>query len=104
MRVRYFEEPYLAGAYWLEHFESGQYYVRGPVETQGGVTFDGTIQQIGWTDRSILARVTRIYRGDSDGWYALNVSTGEIRGPLSESDIASDESLSGIRCHPPGQW
>ena len=92
----------LTGGYVLERFdENGKYYVSHGGEWSGGGTFDGTIDSIGWSDDRILAKVTRIYRGDRDGWYVLDVATGAIRGPLTEGEIDADPSLRGIACHPP---
>src|SRR5687767_1287817 len=65
----------LTGGYSLERFaENGKYYVKRGERWSGGGTFDGTIKQIGWSDDRLLAKVTRTYRGDRDGWYALDVA------------------------------
>jgi hypothetical protein len=98
-------EPRLTGGYVLEFSEDQSIcwvkHGRGSVMTSGGGTFDGTIEQIGWNDRFILAKVRRIYRGDPDGWYVLSVKSGEVRGPLSEQTIAADSTLRGIQCFDP---
>lgn len=90
----------LTGGYTLECSENGQYYVVAPGTTLdiGGV-FEGTIEMIGWNDVWILAKVNRIYDGDPDGWYALNVKTKQIRGPLRPSELKADPVLSQIQCH-----
>jgi hypothetical protein len=97
-----FDNRRLSGGYILERFESGLYYVKSDTNDRSpGGTFEGTINKIGWTADRILANVTRIYRGDPDGWYVLSVKTGEIRGPLSDGEIAADPSLRTIQCHAP---
>ncbi len=87
----------LVGEYRLERFnENGKYYLVDSKDESGGGVFDGTIDQIGWSQDWILAQVIRLYHGDANGWYALNVKTKQVTGPLSESDIKSNPALSGI--------
>jgi hypothetical protein len=88
----------------LEVFENGKYYLRhrgGTIDAGG--TFDGTVEEIGWTEEQVLARVNRLYDGDPDRWYALSVRTGNVRGPVSLDEIAADPSLRVIRAHAPGR-
>jgi len=99
-----FNSRRLPGGYSLEWFdENGKYYVTGEGSPDAGGAFDGTINQIGWKDSEILANVTRIYRGDRDGWYVLDVKTRVIRGPLSDADVAGDAMPCKIQCHPPNE-
>jgi hypothetical protein len=90
----------LSGGYYLERFDEGgtSYYVGAPgKDVNGGGVFDGTVQEIGWNDDLILARVRRIYRGDPDGWYALNVKTGQVAGPLQSSELKTSPAFSNIK-------
>ena len=90
----------LSGGYYLEQFDEGRtsYYVGAPgKEVNGGGVFDGTVQAIGWNKDWILARVRRIYRGDPDGWYLLNLKTGQVTGPLASSELMTNPALSNIR-------
>jgi hypothetical protein len=90
----------LAGGYYLERFDEGgtSYYVGAPGKSvSGGGVFDGTVQEIGWTEDWILARVRRVYRGDPDGWYVLNVKTGQIAGPLQSSELKTNSAFSKIK-------
>jgi len=90
----------LSGGYYLERFDEGgtSYYVGAPGKAlDGGGVFDGTVQEIGWNKDWILARVRRIYRGDPDGWYLLNVKTGQIAGPLQSSELKTNSALSSIK-------
>lgn len=85
--------------YRLERFdENGQYYVIAPKDLSGGGVFDGTIEQIGWNQDWILARVTRLYHGDTNGWYALDLKTKRMVGPIQESELRANPALSKIKC------
>lgn len=89
----------LSGGYYLERFDEGgiSYYVGAPGKTvNGGGVFDGTVQEIGWNQYWIIARVKRLYHGDANGWYALNVKTGQIKGPLQSSELKASPELSSI--------
>jgi len=90
----------LSGHYYLDRFDEGgtSYYVGAPGKAlDGGGVFDGTVQEVGWNKDWILARVKRIYRGDPDGWYLLNVKTGQITGPLQTSELKTNPALSNIK-------
>jgi hypothetical protein len=91
---------FACGCYKLERFqENGKYYVEHPPdEPTGGGVFDGTIEEIGWNETWILARVTRLYRGDTNGWYALNIKTKQIAGPFQ---VISNTPFAGISCVAP---
>ena len=90
----------IVGEYSLERFqENGMYYVINREDLPGGGVFDGTIQEIGWNNSWILARVTKIYHGDTNGWYALNLATKQIIGPIQESEIKTNSALLTIECH-----
>ena len=90
----------LINNYSLERFnENGMYYLVTHEDLSGGGVFDGTIQEIGWNQDWILARVTRLYHGDTNGWYALNLKTKQIIGPIRESELKTNSSLSKIECH-----
>src|SRR5258705_226805 len=57
----------LTQGYRLERFdENGKYYVIAPGDLSGGGVFDGTVEQIGWNHDWILARVIRLYHGDTN--------------------------------------
>ena len=82
----------------MEDFEdSGKFYLMADrYQKSGGGVFDGTIEEIGWDEKWIVARVKRIYHGDPDGWYAVNVQTHQVRGPLAESELKTNTELSKI--------
>ena len=93
----------LVDGYRLERFdENGMYYV---IDLEGlsggGGVFDGTIDQIGWNQNWILARVTKMYHGDTNGWYALNVKTKRVIGPVQESALSANKEWSQIKCCAP---
>lgn len=92
----------LVNGYRLERFdENGLYYVIAPGAEIGGGVFDGTVDQIGWNQKWILARVTRIYRGDTNGWYALDVNAKRVIGPLQESELKTNAEWSQVQCSSP---
>ena len=92
----------LVDRYRLERFsESGSYYViDARNHSSGGGVFDGVVDEIGWNDDWILARVRRLYHGDSNGWYVLNVRTREVKGALLPSDIKKDPVLAKLQTRP----
>ena len=88
----------------MERFqENGKYYVVTPEDLSGGGVFDGTVELIGWNHDWILARVTRLYHGDTNGWYALDVKTKQVIGPVQESELRKNAAWSKIDCHESGQ-
>ncbi|HWN96204.1 MAG TPA: hypothetical protein VNT99_14305 [Methylomirabilota bacterium] len=92
----------LTQGYKLERFdENGKYYVIAPDDWSVGGVFDGIVERIGWNQDWILARVTRLYRGDTSGWYALEVKTKRVVGPLQESELSSNKEWSQIKCYAP---
>lgn len=94
----------LTQGYRLERFdENGKYYVIAPENLPGGGVFDGTVEQIGWNQDWILARVTRLYQGDTNGWYVLDLKTGHVVGPIQESDLRTNVAWSKIDCRESGQ-
>lgn len=94
----------LPGGYYLERFTEGGpslYYVGAPGQVvDGGGVFDGTVQELGWSNDWILARVKRLYHGDINGWYAVNVRTGKIVGPLQASELKTNPAFSNIATVP----
>ncbi|MCX6894562.1 MAG: hypothetical protein NTZ16_03460 [Verrucomicrobia bacterium] len=90
----------LINEYSLERFnENEQYYVVTPDDEPGGGVFDGTIHEIGWNQDWILALVTRLSHGDKSGWYALNLKTKQIVGPIEDSEMKTNSAYSKIQCH-----
>ena len=91
----------LTGGYILERFsENGKYYVIAPDnKSSGGGVFDGTVEKIGWNEDWILAWVNRLYQGDTNGWYALNLQTKQVIGSFQESELKANPSFSRIDCY-----
>jgi hypothetical protein len=84
----------------LDRFDKGgtSYYVAAPGKpVNGGGVFDGTVQEIGWNDNWILARVTRLYHGDTNGWYVLNLKTSQITGPFQDAELKTNLAFSSIK-------
>lgn len=94
----------LSGQYYLERLIEGgtSYYVIDP-KSRGDVggVFDGTVEEIGWNQDWILARIKRIYHGDVSGWYALNVKTKQITGPFQGMEVKRDPNFANINLKQP---
>ena len=90
---------HLPGGYVLERYsENGKYYVLGPDGKDDDIAgaFDGIVSEIAWDDRTILANVRKSYRGDSDGYYWIDIKTRNLSGPISEKAIHSDARLRNL--------
>jgi len=89
----------IAGSYYLERFsENGKFYLRQRGDRSTGGVFDGYLLQIGANQDIVVAYVRRLYRGDPDGWYMLNVKTGKVSGPLTENELRAVCNKNGITC------
>ena len=79
----------LAGNYYLEDVGESRKSIivsKSGEELIGGV-FGGNVIQLGWNEKYILAFVEPHYKGDVSGWYLLEVTSGNIHGPLSENEM-----------------
>ncbi|HWD93049.1 MAG TPA: hypothetical protein VG938_11960 [Verrucomicrobiae bacterium] len=95
---------HLVQDYKLERFdENGKYYVIASEDLSGGGVFDGTVEQLGFDQNWILARVNRLYQGDTNGWYVLNLKTKQVVGPIQESDLKTNAAWTKIEYHDPEQ-
>jgi len=83
--------------------ENGKYYVIDLDDPPGGGIFDGTVEQLGWDQSWILARVTRLYHGDTNGWYVLDLKTKQVLGPIQESDLKTNSDWMKIVRRDPEQ-
>ena len=85
----------LVDGYTLERFEeNGEYYLESSEsELSGGGVFEGTIKEIGWNQDCILAYVTRLFHGDTNGWYAVNLNTKQIIGPIQDSELKTNQTV-----------
>jgi hypothetical protein len=61
---------------------------------------EGTIEVAGWNDTHIYAYVVKNYRGDIDGWYCVDIETGEIAGPMQPSMVEQEAKRNGIVIRP----
>jgi len=93
----------IAGDYRLEQFEDGQtYYLhkRGHDDSaDGGSIIGGIVLRLGWSSRYIVAERHSIYRGDPDGWMIIDVQTGAMTGPFTETDLRKHSEVSGIQIY-----
>jgi hypothetical protein len=89
----------VVGEYMLVRFSEGGdgfYLERKGTDTQGGV-FEAVIDEIGWSKDFIVCRVRKQFGNDASGIYSLEVSTGRVEGPWSESRLASDPRFREIK-------
>ena len=93
----------IAGDYRLEQFEDGHTYYLHKLghddSADGGSIIGGTVLQLGWNSRFIVAERHSIYRGDPDGWMIINVQTGSMSGPFTEADLRKHSEASDIRIY-----
>jgi len=76
------------GAYRLERFESGKFYLeKAGTNQDGGGCIEGTVEAVGWTNGFIFAKRYSTFRGDPDGWMIIDVSKQAMNGPLSDTEF-----------------
>jgi len=96
-------ERTVVGDYRLEQWEDFQtYYLhkRGHDDSAEGGSFIGGITlQIGWNKRYIVAERHSFYRGDPDGWMVIDVKTGNMAGPFTESEFRARPDSQGIQIY-----
>jgi hypothetical protein len=99
-----FANKTIVGKFYLNLFDETQRYTifKKGDNSRAGI-FDGTVLALGWDTNIILAEVDRVYDGDTDGWYRLDVKTGNITGPLSPTEISSNATLASLRIMTPKQ-
>ena len=84
--------------YVLERFdEGGVTYTlqRGSGSEPGGI-FEGVVNAIAWDADWVLAEIDKLYDGDPGGWYALNLHTSVVNGPLTEQEIQSNPEFASL--------
>lgn len=96
-------ERTVAGAFRLEQWEDGQkYYLhkRGHDDSsEGGSIIGGIVLRLGWSGRYIVAERHSIYRGDADGWMIIDVQSGAISGPFTETQFRVRPEAQGIQIY-----
>jgi len=62
---------------------------------------NGTVSQIGWNDRLILAeREKPCFANETRGWMVVDLKTHKIEGPFETAVIKSRPELAGIQLRP----
>ena len=93
----------IVGDYRLEQFEDGKtYYLHKTGQddsAQGGSVIGGTVLRIGWSSRYIVAEGHSIYRGDPDGLMIIDVQTGTMSGPFTETDFRARPESKDIKIY-----
>ena len=96
------ERKEIVPGYQLEYFPDGKcYYLNFGDRNPKLDALEAVIQEIGWSDQLILARVLKEYRGDKDGVYAIERATGKIDGPIPEAALTADERYKQIKLQKP---
>ena len=91
------------GDYRLEQFEDFRtYYLHKSGHddsSEGGSVIGGTVLRIGWSSRYIVAERHSISRGDPDGWMIIDVRSGAMSGPFTETDFRARSEVQGIQIY-----
>jgi hypothetical protein len=93
----------LSGPYSLVLVESELYYVEQDLAVnQPAGVLGGSIDDIGWSQKHIVARREGMFGGV--GWMILSVQDGSVEGPLSDAEWAArragDRDLAAITVEP----
>lgn len=99
----------IVGGYQLEQWEDGHtYYLHRSGQddsANGGSIIEGTVLRLGWSSRYVVAKRYSIFRGDPDGWMIIDVQTGAITGPFSDTEIQTHSESKGIKIYDaPDAW
>ena len=96
-------ERKVVGKYRLEQFEDFKtYYLHKAGQddsAEGGSIIGGIVLRIGWSSRYIVAERHSIYRGDPDGWMIIDVESGKISGPFTETAFQARPESKGIQIY-----
>jgi hypothetical protein len=92
----------MSHGYGLERWNENRelYYLRGPNEKPGGGVLEGTVIEIGWNDRFIVANRHANFGGDPSGWMVVDTQTHAISGPYPKPIWQSQRELRGIVTFP----
>jgi hypothetical protein len=89
----------LPGDYELLKWEDGlTYYITAPGKhnEHGCGPIDGTVLELGWSTRHIVAKRHSCWRGDPDGWMVVDAQTHQVSGPFSDAKLAEIEGIRKI--------
>lgn len=92
----------LPGDYELLKWEDGvTYYITTPGkhDESGCGPIDGTVFQLGWSVRYIVAKRHSCFRGDPDGWMIVDSQTHQVSGPHTDAELQTNESIKEIRTY-----
>lgn len=56
----------------------------------GGGVLNGTVESIGWSDKTIVASRHSTFRGDRDGLMIVDIASKKIYGPIDQSVATKD--------------
>ena len=90
-------DRWIGGDYELYRFpENDKFYLDDrSLDHPGGGVLEGTIERIGWDDRTIVAWRHPMFGGNPAGWMVVDIDTKAISGPLA--GVTRDaEQVNGI--------
>lgn len=77
----------IVAGYYLEKSNEKFYYLQWKGhEDEGAGLLEGTVEQIGWTDSTILVLRRACSGGDPDGWMVIDTVNHSVRGPISDAE------------------
>lgn len=87
----------LPGDYELLKWEDGVTYYIGTLIDEGGCgPIEGTVTQLGWSERLIVAKRRACFRGDPDGWMIIDAHTRQVSGPFTDAQLQALASVKAI--------
>jgi hypothetical protein len=92
----------LPGGYELLKWEDNvTYYLTAPGkhEENGCGAIEGTVLEIGWTLRHVVAKRHSCFRGDPDGWMIVDTTTHNVSGPMTEAQLRANDDVKHIDVH-----
>jgi len=97
-----FAHKSLPGEYSLERTEFDTYYLHKSgmefFEFQMKTPLGGTVNKLGWDEKRMLVSVSNYSK--TFRWYAVNLETDSIRGPLLPFDSSAYPELKAIKVYP----
>ena len=81
-------ERHVLGRFKLQRWEDGStFYLVDGHHDEGGGVLEGTVVNIGWNRRYILAERKANFAGDGNGWMIIDTSADRISGPFTWEQV-----------------
>jgi hypothetical protein len=90
----------LPGGYELLRWEDNvTHYITAPGKDVNGCgAIEGTVTEIGWNFRYIVAR-RKSCSGGSEGWMVIDTHTRRVTGPMTEAALRKVDDVKNIPLH-----